>query len=98
MVIDFLGGGNSNIFHVHPEPWGKMNPFWLIFFIHFHHQLENMYQEKTRSRRDYGPADFGSLQTEPSVKLTPLAAFLIFIKKTMWPFWWYLRDSEAVKS
>ena len=53
---------------------------------------------KTRSRRDYGPADFGSLQTEASVKLTPLAAFLIFIKKTMWPFWWYLRDSEAVKS
>ena len=41
---------------------------------------------KTRSRRDYGPADFGSLQTEASVKLTPLAAFLIFIKKTMWPF------------
>ena len=23
MVIDFLGGGNSNIFHVHPEPWGR---------------------------------------------------------------------------
>ncbi len=24
-----LGGGNSNIFRFHPEPWGKMNPFWL---------------------------------------------------------------------
>jgi len=62
-----------------------------------HCKLEH-WMEQTRSRRDYGPADFGSLQTEASVKLTPLAAFLIFIKKTMWPFWWYLRDSEAVKS
>ena len=26
-----LGGGNSNIFYVHPQ-LGKMNPFWLIFF------------------------------------------------------------------
>ena len=27
-----LGGGNSNIFYLHPENWGKMNPIWLIFF------------------------------------------------------------------
>ena len=29
--IDFLGGGNSNIFHFHPEIWGRF-PIWLIFF------------------------------------------------------------------
>ena len=50
------------------------------------HRITALIGVKTRSRRDYGPADFGSLQTEASVKLTPLAAFLIFIKKTMWPF------------
>ena len=27
----FLGGGNSNIFYFHPEPWGN-DPFWQIFF------------------------------------------------------------------
>ena len=26
------GGGNSNIFYFHPEPWGKMNPFWRAYF------------------------------------------------------------------
>jgi len=26
-----LGGGNSNIFHFHPENWGRF-PFGLIFF------------------------------------------------------------------
>ena len=36
---------------------------------------------RTRSRRDYGPADFGSLQTEASVKLPPLAAFFDLFTK-----------------
>ena len=26
-----LGGGNSNMFYFHPEPWGS-EPVWLIFF------------------------------------------------------------------
>ena len=26
-----LGGGNSNMFYVHPEPWGRC-PFWLAYF------------------------------------------------------------------
>ena len=26
-----LGGGNSNIFYFHPEPWGN-DPIWLILF------------------------------------------------------------------
>ena len=30
-VCRFLGGGNSNIFYVHPETWGN-DPNWLIFF------------------------------------------------------------------
>ena len=29
---DRLGGGNSNILYVHPDPWGKMNPFWRAYF------------------------------------------------------------------
>ena len=28
---DVLGGGNSNIFYFHPEPWGRF-PIWRIFF------------------------------------------------------------------
>ena len=27
----WLGGGNSNIFYVHPDPWGD-DPIWRIFF------------------------------------------------------------------
>ena len=54
--------------------------------------------QKTRSRRDYGPADFGSLQTQASVKFWTLATFLICVKKLIWPFRRYLRDSEAVNS
>ena len=27
-----LGGGNSNLFYPHPQNFGKMNSFWLIFF------------------------------------------------------------------
>ena len=27
----FPGGGNSNIFDFHPDPWGN-DPIWLIFF------------------------------------------------------------------
>ena len=35
-----LGGGNSNIFYVHPY-LGKMNPFWLIFLqMGWNHQLD----------------------------------------------------------
>ena len=30
-LVDLLGGGNSNIFYVHPENWGRF-PIWLIFF------------------------------------------------------------------
>ena len=39
--VGFLGGGNSNIFYVHPEHWGKMNPFWTNIFQMgwFNHQL-----------------------------------------------------------
>ncbi len=34
-----LGGGNSNIFNVHPENWGRFQ-FWLIFFqMGCNHQL-----------------------------------------------------------
>ena len=58
----------------------------VVFQVTFINSICLKSYRKTRSRRDYGPADFGSLQTEASVKLTPLAAFLIFRKKTMWPF------------
>ena len=27
-----LGGGNSNMFYVHPRTLGKMNPFWRAYF------------------------------------------------------------------
>ena len=31
MFLDFLGGGNSNIFYFHPEPWGRF-PIWRAYF------------------------------------------------------------------
>ena len=30
--IALLGGGNSNIFYFHPEPWGRF-PFWRSYFF-----------------------------------------------------------------
>ena len=29
-IVDTIGGGNSNIFYFHPDPWGN-DPIWLIF-------------------------------------------------------------------
>ena len=31
LLQESLGGGNSNIFHFHPDPWRRF-PIWLIFF------------------------------------------------------------------
>ena len=38
--LGLLGGGNSKIFYVHPDPWGN-DPTWLIWFQMgwFNHQL-----------------------------------------------------------
>ncbi len=39
----FLGGGNSNIFYFHPEPWGN-DPIWRthIFQMGWNHQPDDM--------------------------------------------------------
>ena len=29
---DLIGGNSNLLFMFHPDRWGKMNPFWLIFF------------------------------------------------------------------
>ena len=42
-VNPLLGGGNSNIFYFHPEPWGN-DPIWLrnIFQLGWNHHLVNI--------------------------------------------------------
>ena len=46
---DHLGGGNSLLFHVHPEIWGKMNPFWLSFLqMGWNHQPVIMFLPKKK--------------------------------------------------
>ena len=42
MIYSLLGGGNSNIFYLHPY-LGKMNPFWRIFqWGWFNHQPDSL--------------------------------------------------------
>ncbi len=38
-----LGGGNSNIFYFHPDPWGWNDPIWRAYFSDgwFNHQPAN---------------------------------------------------------
>ena len=44
-----LGGGNSQIFNFHPDPWGN-DPIWLtnIFQMGWNHQLDGVFKRKPK--------------------------------------------------
>ena len=44
-----LGGGTSNLFYFHPEPWGD-DPIWLLFFKWVGSTTNYQYNEMSRSR------------------------------------------------